>query len=291
MQTKFKIITFALIILTFCGLILALPHFVNFQLLNPKGVIAEQQRALIIKAILLMLVIVLPAVFATFFFAFKYRADKNQAYEPNLEGSLKIKLLWWALPSAIIFCLAILTWNGAHKLDPFRPITSNVTPINVQVVALPWKWLFIYPDYNIATVNYLEFPVNTPVNFQLTADAPMSSFWIPQLGGQIYAMAGMSTQTHLMANQAGEYRGSAAEINGQGFAGMDFIARASSQVAFDNWVKVTQKSSARLTLDSYNQLAKPSTDNPVSTYAVADQNLYSEIIEKYMGPPSVKHIH
>ncbi len=142
----------------------------------------------------------------------------------------------WAVPIILIASLSVLNWKSTHELDPYQPIASNAPPLTVEVVALDWKFLFIYPQQNIATVNFIEFPVNTPLNFQLTADAPMSSFWIPQLGSQIYAMPAMSTQLHLIANSTGDFRGMDTEINGAGFSGMKFAARSVSQTDFNAWV-------------------------------------------------------
>jgi cytochrome o ubiquinol oxidase subunit 2 len=156
-------------------------------------------------------------------------------------------------------------------------------------VALQWKWLFIYPEQNIATVNFVEFPNSTPVNFQLTADAPMNSFWIPELGGQMYAMPGMSTQLHLMADRPGEFNGSAAEISGKGFSGMKFIAKATSQKDFDTWVKSVKQSSNMIDLSKYNKLAEPSENNPVITYASVEKDLYNSIIMKFM--PAMDNMH
>jgi cytochrome o ubiquinol oxidase subunit 2 len=192
--------------------------------------------------------------------------------------------LWWILPSIIILILSVITWQKTHALDPYKPIVSENPPITIQVVALNWKWLFIYPEQNIATINFIQVPVNTPINFILTADGPMNSFWIPQLGGQMYAMSGMSTTLHLIANEEGDFAGSAAEINGEGFSGMRFITRASSQEAFDQWVMNAKASSRFLSLEEYEILAKPSQNNVPVIYAASDPGLYDTIIMKYMSP-------
>jgi cytochrome o ubiquinol oxidase subunit 2 len=152
------------------------------------------------------------------------------------------------------------------------------------VIALDWKWLFIYPEQRIATVNYVAFPEKTPVNFQITADAPMNSFWIPQLGGQIYAMPGMSTKLHLMADRTGEFRGSSANISGEGFAGMTFTAKSDTSAGFDRWVKSIKQSPNQLSLGTYDQLAKPSQDNPPMYYSLKEHNLYDIVVMKFMEP-------
>ncbi len=253
--------------------------------LDPKGSIALQERDLIVTAIFLMLIVVIPVFILLFVLAWKYRAGNKKAkYAPDLDHNLAAALFWWAFPSAIILVLAVITWKSTRALDPFKPLTADVKPITIQVVALQWKWLFIYPEQNIATVNFIQFPERTPINFELTAEAPMNSFWIPQLGGQIYAMPGMSTQLHLIALETGEFRGSSAEISGRGFSGMKFIAKASSQADFDEWVRSVQQSSTTLSLDAYSSLANPSENDPVAFYASADKDLYNSVIMKFMAP-------
>lgn len=257
----------------------------HFTLFNPKGLIAEKETHLIVTFLLLMLCVGIPAVALTFFTAWKFRSTNPKAiYNPNGKHNLVWEVLWWLLPTAIVLILATLTWQSAHAIDPFKPIQSNVKPITIQVVALQWKWLFIYPEQHIATINYIAFPVNTPVNFQLTADAPMNSFWIPSLGGQMYAMAGMVNQLHLLATQPGEFAGSDAEISGKGFAGMRFTAKATSQSDFDKWVLTAKKSKTVLSRDLYGQLSKPSEDTPVTFYSSVDKDLYNLIVMKDMKP-------
>lgn len=257
----------------------------NIQILNPKGDIADRQRELIIFATALAALVIVPVFALTVTFAYKYRATNTKAkYTPEVHGNRKLETVWWGIPIAIIGVLSVVTWVTSHSLDPFKPLDSDVTPITVEVVALQWKWLFIYPEQNIASVNYLQFPVNTPVNFKITADAPMNSFWIPQLGGQIYAMTGMSTKLHLIANAVGSYNGSSANISGEGFAGMKFIANASSVDDFDAWVYKVQQSPDVLDSETYNMLAEPSKNNPVTNYATVEQGMYSSVLNKYMSP-------
>lgn len=257
----------------------------NIQVLNPQGLIAAKQRDVIVATVVIMSAVVIPVVILIFFVAWKYRAGNLKAkYSPDWIQNKKSEFLWWIIPGIIVFILAIITWKSTHELDPYRTIESDKKPVTIQVVALRWKWLFIYPQENIATVNFIQFPVNTPVNFELTADAPMSSFWIPQLGGQIYAMTGMGTKLHLIANKTGEFAGSSAEINGEGFSGMIFTAKASSQADFDSWVQKIKESSNTLGLPEYNNLVKPSKNNPVTFYASPEKDLYNRIIMKYMAP-------
>ncbi len=263
----------------------------NIAVLNPKGTIADQQRQLMTTAVLLMAVVVVPVFALAFGIAWRYRAGNTKAkYSPDLAGNRWAETVWWLVPIAIICALAVITWQSSHDLDPFKPLASKAQPVHIQVIALDWKWLFIYPEQHIATVNFVQFPVNTPVDFDITADAPMNSLWIPQLAGQIYAMPGMSTQLHLMAGEAGDYRGSTANISGDGYAGMVFTARASTQADFDTWVASTQKSPSHLTLAGYNDLAKPTKNVPPAFYAfpASSAGLYTTTIMKYMAPSAQK---
>src|ERR1700712_5606241 len=177
----------------------------KMELLDPKGSVGMAEKDLILTATYAMLIVVVPVIFLTLFFAWKYRESNTSAtYMPKWAHSTKIVIVMWLVPSLIIFYLGILTYKSTHALDPYKPLVSEVTPITVEVVALDWKWLFIYPELGIATVNQIEFPVGTPVNFKITSDSVMNSFFIPQLGGQIYAMAGMQTKLHLIADEAGD---------------------------------------------------------------------------------------
>lgn len=287
MRKKYKLILSVLILVIIAELILLLAIYLqgsNFQILNAKGTVGLQQRNLLIFAALLSLVVVIPVFAMTFFIAYKYRAGNVKAdYKPDWDHNKKIEAIWWGVPIALILVLGVVTWNSSHALDPRKALNSNKKPVKVQVVALQWKWLFIYPEYNVASVNYLQFPEDTPVDFEITADAPMNSFWIPQLGGQIYAMSGMKTQLHLMANEVGDYNGSSANISGEGFARMKFIARASNQADFDSWIQSLKYSSDTLNQDAYAALAKPSKDNPPAGF-VSESNLFDTIVMKYMEP-------
>lgn len=256
----------------------------NVSVLNPQGTIASQQRDLMILATVLMLIVVLPVFALTFWISWKYRAGNSKAkHSPNWDHNKWLEGVWWGFPFLIIAVLAVFTYTSSHQLDPFKPIASDKPAINVQVVALQWKWLFIYPDYDIASVNDVRFPEKTPVNFQITSDAPMNSFWIPSLGGQVYAMSGMSTKLHLMADKVGTYQGSSANISGEGFAGMKFNAQSLTDSDFKKWVETAKKSKKVLDVDEYNILAPPSKNNDKVTYLLGDRRLYDNIIMKYMA--------
>ena len=267
------------------GLVVWYVHDKNFQVLNPKGTIAVKEHNLLLITVLLSAIVVIPVFTLLFYISWKYReSNATASYKPEEDGNRALELLWWGIPGAIILALSIITWNSSHALDPRRPLVSHAKPLSVQVIALDWKWLFIYPEQGVASLNYLKIPVGRPVNFQITSDAPMNSFWIPQLGGQIYAMPGMSTRLHLQADQAGEYDGSSANLSGAGFAGMRFTASAGPQEDFDEWVRMAHTSDATLTKYTYADLSKPSTNNPVTTYSMIDPNLYSRVVNKYMTP-------
>jgi cytochrome o ubiquinol oxidase subunit 2 len=283
-----------LLLILALGVLLLWPHNAHaaVAVLEPKGIIALKERNLMLITVLLGLLVIIPVFIMTFMIAWKYRATNTRAkYQPNWDHNLVAESIWWGIPCVIILILATLTWHSSHDLDPFKPLDSSVKPITIQVVALQWKWLFIYPEQGIATVNYVQFPKATPVNFQITADAPMNSFWIPQLGGQIYAMAGMNTQLHLMADGAGSYAGSSANISGAGFADMHFTAQSTSQSDFNRWVQSVKRSPAALTARTYKALALPSSEVALAAYALKDENLYDDIIMKYMMPASEHSAH
>lgn len=257
----------------------------NMGVFNPKGVIATAEMDLIVKTTLLMLIVVVPVFIMLAVFSWRYRASNTKAkYTPDWHSNIVLEIIWWTIPIIIIAFIARMTWVSSHELDPFKPIVSNVPPITIQVVALEWKWLFIYPEQNIATVNFVQFPENTPINFSITGDAPMNSFWIPQLAGQIYAMAGMDTKLHIMASEAGEYNGVSANYSGYGFSGMKFMAKVSSQMEFDQWAQTVRQSPNALSSEEYEKLAKKSRNNNIAYYSSADRGLYDKIIMKYMMP-------
>jgi cytochrome o ubiquinol oxidase subunit 2 len=254
-------------------------------LLNPKGVIAARERSLMLTATLLMLVVVIPVYALTFFIVWRYHEGNPKArYEPDWDGNRRLEFTWWAVPGLIITILAVITWHSSRSLDPFKKLNAAEPPLKVQVIALQWKWLFIYPKEDIATINFVQFPENRPVEFNITSDAPMNSFWIPQLGGQIYAMSGMSTKLYLKASGSGRYQGSSANISGAGFASMNFIAKSFSQGDFDNWVQTVKKSHYQLGQSAYDELSRPSQNQAVSYYASAEPDLYNKVVTKYMSP-------
>lgn len=257
----------------------------NVALFNPKGLIADEQRQLMLIATMIMVGFAVPILFLLYFFAWKYRESNAKATyhaEPKHRHVSAVTL--WVLPTIMMLILASLMVPATYRLKPQKQIISDKKTLNIQVVALRWKWLFIYPEQNIATVNYIELPVNTPVEFDLTADeTPMSSFWIPNLGGQLYAMTGHVNRLNLLPEEIGEYEGSTAEINGSGFAGMRFITKVSTQASFDAWAQKAKDSPDVLSIHEYQDLLKPSKDEEAAFYSTPEQNLYSTILSKYTG--------
>lgn len=269
-------------ILPFLGMLLL--SGCNWTLLDPKGQVGIEQKNLILIAFGLMLLVVVPVICMTLAFAWKYRASNKAAkYTPDWSHSTKIEVAVWTIPVIIIAALGVVTYKTTHELDPYRPLVSDVKPVQIDVVALDWKWLFIYPEQGIATVNKIVFPANTPVNFRVTSDAVMNSFFIPALGGQIYAMAGMTTKLHLIANENGEFDGISANYSGAGFTGMKFKAVATSQADFEAWVNEVKQSPKQLDKAEYEALAKASENNPVALYGVAPADQFQSIVDKYEG--------
>ena len=258
----------------------------QLEVLNPKGVIAASEKTLLVHATLLMLIVVIPVIILTLWFAWHYRASNKAAtYKPNDHHNTWIEVICWGIPIVIIGLLATMTWVSTHQLDPYRPLPGKSKPIVIQAVALNWKWLFIYPDENIATVNYLQIPVNKQVKFLVTSDAPMNSFQIPQLAGQIYAMGGMQTKLHLKATHLGTYTGRSTNYSGAGFSEMHFQTSVSSRQDYQRWVsKVRRNSKESLTVTRYKQLMKDSRKNPVRYFSGVANKLFHKIIMKFMMP-------
>lgn len=271
-----------------CAVYFVLAHEKTL-VVHPKGLIARSELDVIATHYLLMLIVVVPTLIALFIVAWKYQAKKTRDdYDPEKTSGAWEEAILWILPVLVIAPMTFMTWKSTHRLDPYRPLTngqSDVSPLQIQVVALDWKWLFIYPEQGIATINFVQFPDRTPIHFKLSADgSPMNSFWIPQLSGQIYAMTGMETPLYLMADGPGIYSGRAAEINGEGFADMTFVVRSSSLADFDAWVAEVKRSPLQLTEKVYNELVQPSKKLPQAFYSAFDSGLFNRIVMKPMHP-------
>lgn len=257
----------------------------DVALLNPKGLIAGEQSRLLLYVSAILLEIAIPTLIILYIVAWKYReTNEKAAYNPHIRHGRLFVFGIWAIPASIAFGVALLLLPATHKLEPRKSIAGGTKPLTIQVVAMRWKWLFIYPEQDIATVNFIQVPVGTPVQFELSADeAPMSSFWIPHLGGQLYAMTGHVNRLNLMAEDLGDFPGSSAEINGAGFAGMKFIARASSRQDFDRWVQDVKQSSDVLDSAEYQSLLVPSENSPSRFYSDTEAGLYDTMLMKYAG--------
>lgn len=257
---------------------------VHFAVLQPDGDVAKQESSLLTFAFSIMMVVVVPVFCLLIIFAWRYRAGndkKNVAYKPEWHENKWLETVWWGIPILIILTLGTAAAITAHTLDPYHKLDSKVKPVNVQVVALEWKWLFIYPDLGVATVNELPIPENTPIHFSLSADAPMSAFWVPSLGSQIYTMNGMSSQLHLMADHTGSFPGYNTNINGEGYSHMKFTVYAKTQRDFNAWVDSARKSPHMMDESMLQAISNPGTMGEM-TYMLMDDKLYDKIVMKYM---------
>lgn len=262
--------------------------------LAPAGDVARQQGNLVILATALMLLIIVPVVALIALFAWRYRHTNDAAaYAPDWHHSTALELVIWAAPLLIIICLGAVTWTGTHLLDPYRPIgridavrpiSKKVRPLRVQVVALDWKWLFIYPDYGIATVNELAAPVDRPIRFDLTASSVMNAFSIPAMVGQIYAMPGMTTKLNAVVNRPGDYAGFSSNFSGDGFSGMRFRFHAVSPRAFDGWIARARASGATLDRAGYLRLEKPGANVPAMRFASVAPGLFDAAADRCVAP-------
>lgn len=279
------------ITLVFSLVIVALTYDTDIALLNPKGLVANEQTWLLVTSTLIMLGFGVPVILTLYFFTWKYREDgPNKDYSPKKNTSKAMLAFAWGGPLTIVIILAALMLPATQRLEPQKPIVADKDQLTIQVVSMNWKWLFIYPEQNIATVNFAQIPVDTPIRFELTADeAPMSSFWVPHLAGMLYTMTGHVNPLHLMADTTGDYPGVSAEINGVGFAGMKFTTRVSTEEEFEAWVAKTKQSPEHLDDIEYERLLEPSEyDEPVF-YASARPGLYDSIISKYGSDHSHNH--
>ncbi|MFD1059619.1 ubiquinol oxidase subunit II [Paracoccus fistulariae] len=261
--------------------------------LSPSGDVAAQQRDLLVISTLLMLVIIIPVMLMTGLFAWHYRAkNKDATYEPDWDHSTKLELVIWAIPLLIIITLGALTWVGTHLLDPYRPLQIETAthldgtpqevvakePLQVQVVALDWKWLFIYPEYNVASVNEMAAPVDRPIEFTLTSSTVMNAFYIPAMAGMIYAMPGMETKLHGVFNEPGDYHGIASHYSGAGFSGMNFTAMARDQAGFDEWIAKLEDSDQTLDRARYLELEKPTENVDPMAFSRVDPQLFQRAV-------------
>ena len=254
--------------------------------LDPQGPIAAAERLLLINSTAIMLVVVIPVILAILAFAWWYRASNPRASRsPDSSYEGRLEFVVWSIPALTVILLSGVIWIGSHQLDPRAPIPAKADPLRVDVVALDWKWLFIYPDQGIAAVNQLVIPAETPVQFRLTSATVMNSFFVPQLGSQIYTMSGMTTHLHLLADAPGQFPGFSANFSGDGFPQMRFVVKAVPPGDFDAWVAQAQGTGVALDEAGYAELAKPSTAVPATTYRSVAPRLFERIIDQTLSGP------
>ncbi len=268
----------ALLLLSGCDLVL----------LNAAGDVAAQQGDLIIYSTILMLIVILPVIIMTIVFAIKYReSNKSAIYEPEWDHSVSLEIVIWAVPLAIVICLAGLTWVATHRLDPYadlprisaeKAIDPDVKPLTIQVTAMDWKWLFIYPEYGVASVNEVAGVVDRPVEWKLTSTTVMNAFYIPDMVGMIYAMAGMETELNGVMNSTGTFRGIASHYNGAGFSKMDFEYLSLDQAGFDDWIAKAKAAPQKLDRESFLELDEPTIDHEVTYYNSVEEELWNRVI-------------
>lgn len=261
------------------SLMLTMPLAGCGGVLDPQGPVGVAEKLILLDSLAIMLAIVVPLIFATLAFAWWFRASNGRAvYRPDWAFSGTLELIVWAVPALVITFLGGIAWFGSHALDPYRPLPSQAKALEIEVVSLDWKWLFIYPDDGVAGVNQLVIPVGRPVHFKLTSSGVMNSFFVPKLGSQIYTMAGMTSQVSLQADQAGTYPGLSAQFSGEGFADMRFDVRAVSADEFGKWIADTKASGQKLDNAAYAVLAKPSKATQPATYSSVDPGLFDAIV-------------
>ncbi len=262
----------------------------NWVVMNPSGDIAKQQAFLITISTLLMLIVIVPVIILTILFAWKYRASsRNAEYDPDWHHSPTVETVVWTAPLIIILVLSGITFVATHRLDPYMPIRQisadvpvpeNIDTLVIEAVALDWKWLFLYPEQGVATVNEVAAPVDRPIQFKITSGSVMNSLYIPALAGQIYAMSGMETKLHAVINEEGVYDGFSGNYSGHGFSGMRFKFHGMDEVGFDNWIEKLRVSGGSLVSTSYLELEKQTTNHPVIYYGNVDKRLYHNILNR-----------
>lgn len=264
----------------------------EYIVLNPKGPVAQTQYNLIIISVILCAIIIIPVLAFTAYVVYRYRdrPDNKAPYKPNWSHNTALEIVWWGIPVVIIAILGYFTVRDTYAL--VEPPQKDVKPVTIQVTSLDWKWLFTYPEQNIATVNYVQIPSGVPVQFEITSDAPMNSFWVPQLAGQTYAMPGMAMGLWMQADEPGEYYGSGANFTGEGFAHMQFKVIAKPQKEFEQWVEQVKHTSPAMSQEDYDRLAQQGVSEKL-TYASFPEGLFEQIVKKnghgHKHPGGINH--
>ena len=255
------------------------------NILDPQGPIGAADTAILIDSVAIMLAIVLPTIAAIFAFAFWFRASNTRArYLPNWEYSGRIELVVWSVPALTIILLGGVAWIGAHQLDPAKAVEGSAKPLTIQAVSLDWKWLFIYPDQRVATINTLTVPAGVPLRFELTSSSVMNVFFIPQFGSMIYTMNGMATQLNLRADRPGTFQGLSAHFSGDGFSDMHFDVHVVPSEQFSKWAQDASRAEKSLDELSYGEIAKPSMKSQPAVYRLADPQLFNSIVTQKLPP-------
>jgi cytochrome o ubiquinol oxidase subunit II len=255
--------------------------------MDPQGPIASAERLILLNATTIMLVVIVPVIVLTLAFAWWYRASNTRAaYEPNWANSGRLEFVVWSIPAMVVLLLAGVAWTSSHDLDPARRLSSNLKPVRIEVVSLDWKWLFIYPDFGVATLNQIVVPAGVPIEFLLTSTNVMNAFWVPQLGSQIYTMPGMTTRLNLLADHAGDYPGLSSNFSGDGFSDMRFVVHSVPAAAFSNWLTAAQGKGDVLDPNAYLQLARSGSDVSVKTYRNVERGLFERIERESIGAPA-----
>jgi cytochrome o ubiquinol oxidase subunit II len=259
----------------------------SYGVLNPQGPVGANEKIILIDATTIMLAVVIPVILCTLGFAWWFRAKNKRAQRrPDWEYSGRIEFVTWCIPALIVLFLSGIAWIGSHDLDPPKRLSSAVAPLEIEVISLDWKWLFIYPGERIAAVNELVIPVDTPVHFKLTSGSVMNSFFVPQLGSQIYTMAGMTTQLNLLASHEGTFNGISAQFSGDGFSDMRFDVRAVPAEEYQSWLASTRAGPDRLDVQRYARLAEPSRDNQPATFGEVAAGLFESIVRNHGAAPN-----
>jgi cytochrome o ubiquinol oxidase subunit 2 len=255
-------------------------------ILSPRGEIAKHELKLLVLSSILMMMVVVPVILMTIWFSWRYRSSaKRINFKPEWCYNTVLEIIWWCIPCAIVAVLSIITWNSTHKLDPYKPASSTEQPLVIEIVALNWQWLFIYKHSNVASINDLIIPAKRPIKFRITSISSMNSFFIPELGSQIYAMTGMITNLNILADEIGNYRGFAANYNGTGFAEMQFYTKVVNKCDFDRWVEKIKDINNKLTWNKFwNMNTKFSTKKFVYYFGNVEEHLFNDIIMSYMTP-------
>ncbi|MFF2094179.1 ubiquinol oxidase subunit II [Paenibacillus sp. NPDC058174] len=289
LKPKIRLLTFALIMLM---AVLLTGCSEQMIVLDPKGPIGESQKDLIYLSVILCAIVLVPVLLLTAFIIWRYRdrKDSKAAYQPNWEHSTKLETIWWGIPIIIIAILGVITVKYTYELEPSKPLVSDKAPLVIEATSLDWKWLFTYPEEGISTVNYIQIPQDRPIQFKVTADQAMNSFWIPQLGGQIYAMSGMAMTLHLQADEPGLYYGSGANFTGELFAKMTFDVKATSDEEYDAWVKEVKSNYPALTEDGFKKLTEKGASNQ-QFFSSFPEGLFDRVVKQYIGKGGTGHHH